>query len=415
MPILETRGTGGIMDFQYIAYTSDRKLVKGRLSATDEGSATSLLNYGGYQLVSLKMMNPFFNLGSVTGRFSRIKPREIIMFSRQLALLLESGTDIVTSLELLQGQSTNRGLKAIIGQVASDIRGGTSLSTALSKHPRAFPEIYHRTIAAGEQGGNMEVVLRQMADYLERSLNTEKKIKGALSYPLMLAVVALVVIVIMITFVMPTFIDLYSAFDVELPVATQMLLDVSGWLIQYGLFLLLALVAVVIVGYVYIRTPVGRYQKDKLMLNIPLIGRITVLSELSRCCRTMALLFKVGLPLPEIMSLVIHGSNNKAMVEALTEVQQELIRGQGLSKPMSKNKLFLPLMVQMVGVGEETGNLDNTLTTVAQSYEVEADDRTSAAVGFIQPAMIIMIAIVIGFIAVSLLSAMYSIYGQISI
>jgi len=112
---------------------------------------------------------------------------------------------------------------------------------------------------------------------------------------------------------------------------------------------------------------------------------------------------------------VIHGSNNKAMVEALTEVQQELIRGQGLSKPMSKNKLFLPLMVQMVGVGEETGNLDNTLTTVAQSYEVEADDRTSAAVGFIQPAMIIMIAIVIGFIAVSLMSAMYSIYGHIEV
>jgi type IV pilus assembly protein PilC len=403
------------MDFQYIAYTSEKRLVKGRLSATDEGSATSLLNYGGYQLVSIKVTNPFLNLGSVTGRFSRIKPREIIMFSRQLALLLESGTDIVTSLELLQAQTTNRGLKAIIGQVASDIRGGTSLSTALSKHPRAFPEIYHRTIAAGEQGGNMEVVLRQMADYVERSLNTEKKIKGALSYPIMLAVVALVVIVIMITFVMPTFIDLYGAFDVELPLATQMLLDVSGWLIQYGLFLLLALLAVIIVGYLYIRTPVGKYQRDKLMLNLPLIGRITVLSELSRCCRTMALLFKVGLPLPEIMSLVIHGSNNKAMVEALTEVQQELIRGQGLSKPMSKNKLFLPLMVQMVGVGEETGNLDNTLTTVAQSYEVEADERTSAAVGFIQPAMIIMIAIVIGFIAVSLMSAMYSIYGQIEV
>ncbi|NQT32014.1 MAG: type II secretion system F family protein [Deltaproteobacteria bacterium] len=403
------------MDFQYIAYTSEKKLVKGRLSATDEGSATSLLNYGGYQLVSLKMITPFLNLGSVTGRFSRIKPREIIMFSRQLALLLESGTDIVTSLELLQGQSTNRGLKTIIGQIASDIRGGTSLSTALSKHPRAFPEIYHRTIAAGEQGGNMEVVLRQMADYVERSLNTEKKIKGALSYPIMLGVVALVVVVVMIYFVMPTFIDLYAAFDVELPMATQMLLDVSAWLIQYGLFLLLALLAVVIVGYLYIRTPAGRYQKDKLMLTMPLIGRITVLSELSRCCRTMALLFKVGLPLPEIMSLVIHGSNNKAMVEALTEVQQELIRGQGLSKPMSKNKLFLPLMVQMVGVGEETGNLDNTLTTVAQSYEVEADDRTSAAVGFIQPAMIIMIAIVIGFIAVSLMSAMYSIYGQIEV
>jgi len=403
------------MDFQYIAYTAERKLVKGKLSATDEEAAASLLNYGGYQLVSLKIMTPFFNLGSVASRFSRIKSREIIMFSRQLALLLESGTDIVTALELLQSQATNRSLRGIVGQVASDIRGGTSLSTALSKHPRAFPDIYHRTIAAGEQGGNLEVVLRQMADYVERGLNTEKKVKNALAYPVGLGVIALIVVAVLVAFVMPTFIDLYGAFDVKLPMATQLLLDVSGWLLQYGLFVILAMVAVVIVGYLYIRTPAGKYQWDKLMLTLPVVGRINVLSELGRCCRTMSLLFKVGLPLPEIMSLVIHGSSNKAMVEALTEVQQELIRGQGLSKPMSKNKLFLPLMVQMVGVGEETGNLDNTLTTVAQSYEVEADDRTSSAVGLIQPAMIIGIAVVIGFIAVSLLSAMYSIYGQLNV
>jgi type IV pilus assembly protein PilC len=403
------------MEFQYIAYTSDRKLVKGKLSATDEEAAASLLNYGGYQLVSLKGVTPFFNLGSIAGRFSRIKPREIIMFSRQLALLLESGTDIVTALELLQGQSTNRGLKVILGQVASDIRGGTSLSTALSKHPRAFPEIYHRTLAAGEQGGNLEVVLRQMADYMERSVLTEKKVKGALKYPLGLAVVAVVVVAILVVFVMPTFIDLYGAFGVDLPTPTRILLDAASWLLDYGLFIILAMFAAIVMGYLYIRTPAGRYQFDKLMLTLPVIGRINVLTELARCCRTMALLFRVGLPLPEIMSMVIHGSNNKAMVEALTEVQQELIRGQGLSKPMSKNSLFLPLMVQMVGVGEETGNLDNTLTTVAQSYEVEADDRTSSAVGLIQPAMIIGIAVLIGFIAVALMSAMYSIYGEINV
>jgi type IV pilus assembly protein PilC len=403
------------MDFQYIAYTAERKLVKGKLSATDEEAAASLLSYGGYQLVSLRMVTRFFNLGSVTGRVSRIKPKEIVMFSRQLALLLESGTDIVTALELLQAQATNRGLRTVVGQVASDIRGGTSLSNAMSKHPRAFPEIYHRTIAAGEQGGNLEVVLRQMADHMERGVLTEKKVKGALTYPIMLCVVAVVVIAILVVFVMPTFIDLYGAFGVQLPATTRLLLDVSAWLLKYGLFIILGLVALIVVGFSYIKTPAGRYQFDKLMLTMPVIGRINVLTELSRACRTMALLFKVGLPLPEIMSMVIHGSNNKAMVEALTAVQQDLIRGQGLSKPMSKHKLFLPLMVQMVGVGEETGNLDNTLTTVAQSYEIEADDKTSAAVGLIQPVLIIGIAIVIGFVMVSLFSAMYSIYGQVSV
>jgi type IV pilus assembly protein PilC len=405
---------GGSMDFQYIAYTDEKRLVKGRLSATNEAAASSLLSYGGYQVVSLKTLTPFFNMGNLLGRFSRVKPREIIMFSRQLALLLESGTDIVTSLELLQSQATNRILRNVVGEIASDIRGGSSLSAALGKHPQAFPEIYHRTIAAGEQGGNLEIVLRQMADFLERGVITEKKIKNALAYPFILAIVAIVVVAIMITFVMPTFAGLYASFNIELPLTTRILIGITDWLFQYGRYLLLVIIAAVVIGYVYIRTPSGRYQWHKLMLRLPVVGRIFLLGELSRCCRTIALLFRVGLPLPEIVTMAVHSTNNKVMAEALTEVQQELIRGQGLSEPMAKRPLFLPLMVQMVAVGEETGNLDNILTTVAQSYEIEADDRTTTAVGLIQPAMIIAISVVIGFVAIAMLTAMYSIYGQVN-
>lgn len=402
------------MDYHYVAYTEDKRLVKGKLSATSEEAAVNLLSYGGYQVVSLKSVTPFFNTEKLVARFSRVKPREIIMFSRQLALLLESGTDIVTSLELLQSQVTNRTLKRVIGEVASDIRGGSSLSVALGNHARAFPEIYHRTIAAGEQGGNLEIVLRQMADYLERGVTTEKKIKNALTYPFIVVIVAIVVISILVTFVLPTFTSLFTAFGAELPLPTRVLIGITDWLNRYGLYLTAVIAVAVGLGGVYIKTPAGKYQWDKLSLSLPIVGRINLLSQLSRCCRTMALLFRVGLPLPEIMTLTIHGSNNKAMVEALTGVQQELIRGEGLSQPMARRKLFLPLMVQMVGVGEETGNLDNTLATVAESYEVEADDRSSSAVGLIQPAMTIIIALVVAFIAIALISAMYGIYGQVT-
>lgn len=402
------------MEFQYVAYIEDKRLVKGKLSATTEEAALNLLSYGGYQTVSLKEVIPFFNLQKLTARVTRVKPKEVIMFSRQLALLLESGTDIVTSLELLQSQVTNRTLQMVLGDVASDIRGGSSLSNALGKHPRAFPDLYSRTIAAGEQAGNLEVVLRQMADYLERGTTTEKKVKNALTYPLIVAIVAFVVIAMLVTFVLPAFTGLYSALGADLPATTQFLIGLSDWLVDYGLYLLLGIVALVVIVYLYIKTPAGKYQLDKLMLTLPVIGRINLLSELSRCCRTIALLFKVGLPLPEVMSQAIHGTNNKVIIKALTEVQQELIRGEGLSKPMAKRNVFLPLMVQMVGVGEETGHLDTTLTTVAQTYEVEADDRTSSAVGLIQPAITVIIGIVIAFIAISLVSAMYSIYGQVN-
>jgi type IV pilus assembly protein PilC len=402
------------MEFKYVAYTEDKRLVKGKLSATSEEAALNLLSYGGYQTVSLKEIVPFFNLQKLASRFSRVKPREIIMFSRQLALLLESGTDIVTSLELLQSQVTNRTLKVVLGQVASDIRGGSSLSAALGKHPRAFPEIYSRTLAAGEQAGNLEVVLRQMADHLERGATTEKKIKNALTYPVIVAIVAFIVIAVLVTFVLPAFTGLYRSLGADLPATTKLLIGLSDWLIDYGVFLLLGIVALAVVVVIYIRTPAGKYQLDKLMLTVPVIGRINLLSELARCCRTISLLFKVGLPLPEVMSQAIHGTNNKVIAEALTQVQQELIRGEGISKPMAKRTVFLPLMVQMVGVGEETGHLDTTLATVAQTYEVEADDRTSSAVGLLQPAITVVIGIVVAFIAISLVSAMYSIYGQVN-
>jgi type IV pilus assembly protein PilC len=401
------------MEFSYVAYGHDKKLVKGKLVATSEALAVKQLNYGGFQVLQVKPLTPFINFEKINDAFNNIKPKEVTMFSRQLALLLESGTDIVASLELLQEQITNKSFQKVIGAIVADIRGGSSLSAAMKKHKRVFPSIYARAIAAGERGGNLEVVLRQMSTFIERKILTEKRIKNALSYPVIVVVVAILVVAVLVAFVLPAFTTLYSSFGSNLPLATQIFLDVSNWLIDYGLYALIGLAAIVIGIVLYVRTPAGSYQWGKLSLRLPVIGRILVLSELSRACRTIAMLFHIGLPLPEVMAMVAQGTNNKVVAESLDKVRRELIRGQGLSKPMSRDKLFLPLMVQMTSVGEGTGNLDQTLITVAESYEMEADDKTSAAVGLIQPIMTVVIGLVTGFIALSLMSAMYSIYGQL--
>lgn len=403
------------MDFSYVAYgEEDKKLISGKVSATSEEAATELLGYGGYRVLSLKSVRPLFDREKLQARFSRIKSAEIIMFSRQLALLLECGTDIVTSLDLLQKQITDQTLQKVVGEIASDIRGGSSLSTALSRHPRAFSSMYHRAIAAGEQGGNLEVVLRQMADYMERGFNTQKRIKSALTYPIVVVFVAIGVILILVTRVFPTFVSFYSQLGAKLPTVTRVLIGIIGWLQHYGFYLLLGLVIAVGAIYLYSRTPAGKYRQDKTMLRLPVMGRIIRLSELSRCCRTMALLIRVGLPLPEVLAVTIHSTTNMIVDENLTGVQQELIRGEGLSRPMEKRDLFLPLMTQMVRVGEETGNLENTLTTVAQSFEAEANDKTNSAVALIQPALTIVIGLVVGFIVLAMFSAMYSIYQQVN-
>jgi type IV pilus assembly protein PilC len=400
------------MDFAYTAYTEDKKLVKGKVSALSEEAATELLGYGGYRVVSLKSVTPLIDREKLMSRFSRIKPQEIIMFSRQLALLLESGTDIATSLDLLQEQTDNETFSKTIGEVASDIRSGTSLAVALSKHPRAFSSMYYRAVAAGEQGGKLEIVLRQMASHIEKSITTEKQIRNALTYPFIVVLVAVIVVIVLVSFVLPAFTQMYSEFGVELPLITRILMAITDWFSQYGLFVIIGILVAAFAVYSYIRTPGGKRWWDATVLRLPVLGRIAHLGELGRCCRTMSLLIRIGLPLPEVMAMTIYNSNNKVVADNLTGVQHDLIRGEGLSRPMAKRKLFLPMMTQMVRVGEETGNLDNTLDTVADSFDMESGEKTRAAVALIQPVMTIIIGLLVGFVVLAMVSAMYSIYGQ---
>ncbi len=401
------------MDFKYVAYNQQREVVKGKVDASSEAVALDLLNYSGLRVLTLKEAAPFFRLGKLTT--SPIRPKEVVMFSRQLALLVESGIDIAAALDLLQEQVPNRALRQATASIAADIRGGAKLSQALEKHPQAFSTLYCRTMAVAEETGNLEMVLRQMADHIEKDTVALEKTRRAFIYPIVIFVLAVGVIALLISFVMPAFSDLYESLDVELPLIARGLLASVDFLRTYGWIILVALVALGVGGFAYTRTKKGSYRWDKLKLKLPLFGRITILAELSRCCRTISTLFRAGVPMPEIMTLCIESSANQVVAEALTEVREELLQGQGLSHPMSRNHVFLPLMVQMTAVGEQTGNLDNTLDTVAQSYEMEAADRTSALIATIQPVTTIVMGAVVGFIALVLVSTMYSIMGEVNI
>jgi len=401
------------MDFEYLAYTKERQLLKGKISAVSEEGAINALNYSDLRVVSLKTVTPFFNFGRLTAAFTTIKPKEVVMFSKQLALLLESGTDVVAALELLQGQITNRALRTIMREVIIAVRGGAKLSQAMARHPKAFSRLYCRTVAIGEETGNLEQVLRQMADYIEKEALAAKKVKSAMIYPIIVVLLVIMVIAIMVFFVMPNFMGLYGALGAQLPLATRALLAVTGFLLSYWWAILVAVLGVAAGLYAYIKTPVGRYWWDSLKLKMPLLGPVTLFSELSRYANTVATLFRAGVPLPEIMTLSIDNAENKVIVNALTTVRDEMLRGQGLSRPMSRNPIFPALIVQMAAVGEGTGNLDATMDTVAQSYEMEANDRTDALIAAITPVTTIIMGAIVGFIALALVSAMYGVFGQI--
>ncbi len=397
------------MVYEYVAYNESGGLVKGKLTAATEEAATEMLVYAGYKPVNLKPYAPFFNLNTLSEALlqSPPKPTEIMLLYRQLAMLIESGTAIDASLELLQQQVTNRLLRKILTEVVAEVRAGNRISKALDKYPKVFTPMYVRLLGVGEQTGNLEAVLKQVADYMEKAGTTGKETKSALTMPIITFVVAFAVVGLLIIFVLPSFGNLYSSMGAKLPPAAKMLMSLGEKAKEYGLYVLLAFVAIIVSGVLYIKTPRGRYNLDKLLLRLPLLGRVNLLGELSRYCRSMALLFRAGLPPTDALPMAIESCGNKVVAEALMKVRDDMIKGEGISKPMAKNKIFLPMMVQMISVGEETGNLDATLQAVAQAYETEGADKMHAVIGLIQPAMTIFLGLVVGAIAVTLFSTIF--------
>jgi type IV pilus assembly protein PilC len=400
------------MIYQYIACSESGEIVKGKLSAVGEEAISEMLGYAGYRVINLRPYMPFFSLGTLTAGMFPVKTTDVIMLFKQLALLIESGVNIVTSLELLKEQISNRTLKKVVIEVISDIRAGNQLSASMGKHPEVFNALACRTLSIGEQTGGLETMLRQVAEYMEKEQVTRKGIKGALMYPIIAMIVAVAVVLLMMLFVLPAFAGFYADLGAKLPALTRYMLSLSAFLKHHYMVLFLGIVSVVGFILVYFKTSEGKYNLDKIMLRIPILGKVRHLNELARSSRSISLLYTAGLPLTEIMPLVIQGCTNRVMAQAMYSVQAEMLKGEGLAKPMSANPLFLPMMVQMVKVGEETGSLDTSLQAVANNYEAEAQEKTKTLVGMIQPVMTIFIAGIVGLIALSMVSAMYSMYGQ---
>ena len=395
------------MYYEYVGYTSDRRVVKGRMTADDEKTAGEMLVRGGYQILNLKAVTPF--LTGVPSFLSQgVGQSEIIMFSRQLALLLESGVGIVQSLELLRAQTTNKALSKMLDAIVTDLRAGNPFSASLEKHPRAFNKMYCKIIAVGEQTGQLESVLRNLASYAEQANTAARKIKQALTYPVIVLVLAVVVGIVAVTFVLPPILGIFKTFGGDIPLPTVILIAVISFFRDYGVFVMIGLAIAVLLGYLYVKTPDGNYHKDKLLLVVPVLGRLVLINGLGRICRSITLLFRSGLPLPDILKLTADSAGNQVISRALLTVEEDIIKGESLAKSMQKLPVFLPLMVEMTRVGEETGNLDNTLSIVADSFEIEAADKLQTVLGMIEPIMTISIGIAVGFLALSIFIPIYS-------
>jgi type IV pilus assembly protein PilC len=398
--------------YRYVAFTPSGEQAKGLIDAGSEGAAEQALWEQGYRIVTLRATRSLPRLDELFPTLFGVKRREIITFSRQMATLIESGIAVMPALELLRRQARGA-LDRILGEVVGAIKQGSALSDALREYPQVFPPIFGRMIAVGERTGSLDVVLRQLATHLEKEQAIIKRIRGAMAYPAFVILLAIGVVAIVITTALPPLMGLFEEFDAELPLPTKILLAVSHFANAYWLHTSAVLVIAVVIGIVYVRQPSGRRQLDYALLRMPLIGSITVLSNAARFSGTTAILLRAGIPVSEVMNLAIDTTGNRIVRERLREVEEQLLRGEGLSKPLADSKVFPPMLVQMVEVGEETGTLDSNLETMAGFYTAQVDERISALTGMIAPALTLVVGVMVAFIALSIIMPMYEIMGSI--
>jgi len=398
--------------YRYIATTKQGDLIKGNIKAQSEIAAERLLIAKGHVPEHVEVAPSMFSLEEALPSLFKVKPRDVIVFSRQLATLLRSGISLLPSLEILQEQAgSGRAFRAIMGSVLNDLRSGGSFSQAITKHPKAFGDIYCKTIAVGEETGNLDAVLNQMADFMEKQNAMYEKVKKALTYPVMMICVGVVVVFMMITVVMPKMLDMFKAMSVELPLPTRILIAVTEIFQNYTLYIIVGGVVLMVAAVWMTKRPSGKRILDRVRLMAPIMGPPALFSELGRFARSLSVMVGAGLKLQECMELLPQSTSNMVFRDALNKVRERLLLGEGLSEPMSRIRLFPPLLVQMMAVGEESNTLDFTMGVVADFFETSAEEKTAAMVGLIGPVSTIGIALMVGFIAVSVIMPMYTITG----
>ena len=379
------------MSYKYVAYTRAGERVAGVLNVPSEAAAEEALWRQEYIIVSLKLARPGADLAALMPTLFGVKTRDLIVFSRQLATLLESGITILAGLQMLAEETSSKALKKALEEVSEDVQEGETLSNALRKHTQAFPSIYSRMVEIGERMGNMESVLRQLGTYMEKREALTRKLRGAMAYPSFIILLALGVAYLMITVTLPSIMGLFSEFDIELPTATKVLLAMTKFSTTYRTQMTGGIVLVVTIVALYLRTPIGRRQRDTLLLKIPIIGDINIQSNVSQLCHTMSILLRAGLPMSEIMNLIVETMGNIVIKEAFSRVRTEMLQGQGLSGPIREEEVFPRLLAQMVRVGEETGTLDTNLETLAVFYEDGADRQINALKRMMEPVLMLVV------------------------
>ncbi len=398
--------------FRYKALNDAGDTISGTEEAPSRGAAHLALLDRGYQSVQVSQKRSVLKF-EITKK--RVPRKDIMHFSRQLGVFVKAGIPIMEALEVISEETTDKLLKAALLDMIERLQSGDTFASAAGAHPEAFPDYYLGILGSAELTGTLDVVLEQLADYIERDIDARGKITSALIYPAVVFVMAVVTVIILATFVLPRFKTFFQSFHATLPLPTRMLLAVSNFVSTYWFAIVGGMLLLVVAYIVLRRWHKGRAWLDSIVLKLPVMGDMVEAVIMERICRILSSMIHAGVALPEAMAVTSIASNNAVYRNALDQVREEMMEGQGLSVPVARTGLFPGAARQMFRVGEETGTLDQQLDLAASYYNREVDIRVKRFTSLFEPAVIIFMGLIVGFVAVALVSAMYGIYNQVHV
>lgn len=393
--------------FQYKAKDRTGQVMSGTILAENQAAVAAFIRDKGYFVTQIKEVSEQSALKRFIDSLSSVNIKDLSIFCRQFATMVDAGMSMVACLNVLIEQTYNPKLKKALQEIYKKVQEGETLSKSMSEYSGVFPTMMVSMVEAGEVGGVLDIVLNRLATHFEKEHKLNEKVKSAMTYPAVVIFMAISAVVFILTFVLPTFTKMFSDMKIELPLLTRVLLKLSDILQQYGLFLLIVII-VAVYGFI-LASRQEKFKKvmDQIVLTLPVFGMLWRKIAIARFSRTLSTLVRGGVPLITAIDVVKKSTANTQMISSLTSAQASIREGLGLSTPLGSSSLFTPMVIQMVSIGEETGELDKMLEKVADFYESDVDDIVGRLSSMLEPVLIGFLGVIIGLIVIAVVMPMF--------
>jgi type IV pilus assembly protein PilC len=398
--------------FAYAGVNLDGQKVKGTQKASSRADAEVALYERNVRHLTVTEKKGILQY-EISG--PRIKREAVMHLSRQIAAFLRAGLPILEAVRTIGAESENSSVRRMMNEIEDGLRSGDRFSECLDRYPKVFPPFYRGIVRSAELTGELDTVLAQLSKYIERDLEARRKLKSATIYPLVVAGMSMVTVVILAVYVLPKFQDFFASLDAELPLPTRILMGITGFLGNYWWTLGGGFAALVLLVFLITRTSQGKYARDAVLLKIPVLGETIQYALVERFCRVLGSMVSAGVNLTDGLAVTTEALRNRVYVKRLGEVSERILEGQGVSGPLARTGLFPGTATSMLRVGEDTGSLDAQLEVTAEYYETELEYKIAKLTALFEPMVIIVMGLIVGFVAIALVSAMYGIFRQVNV